>query len=155
MSKQIFPKVLAIGAVMFLAACGTVHPPAPDDTRGPKPTELRKHVMEVLEPDSIFIRDWYSRIGDIDAQTEMVMSEIIEGHTYLKGGFTAYTFKTWQYCVSLINPPKEAGGRVRVGVMTIAVKNSKGNLGSNNCLWYDPTPEFEKGVAEAKARVSR
>ena len=145
-----------MGTLILLSACQTIEPPSIDDTRGPKPTELRKHVIEVLDPSSFtFQASWYSQIGDIDDQTQMVISDVLETHYYISGGFTTKTFKSWNFCVSLINPPEEPGDNARVGVMTITVKNGEGNFGFNNCLWYDPTPQYKKAVDEAVTEAKK
>lgn len=145
-----------MGALILLSACQTIEPPPIDDTRGPKPTELRKHVIEVLDPSSFTFRaSWYSQIGDIDDQTQMVMSDVLETVFYISGGFTAKTFKSWHFCVSLINPPEEPRGDARVGVMTINVKNGEGKYGNNYCRWYDPTPEYKEAVDKAIAKAEK
>ena len=93
--------------------------------------------------------------GDIDDQKQMVMSDVLETHYYISGGFTTKTFKSQNFCVSLINPPEEPGDNARVGVMTITVKNGEGNFGFNNCLWYDPTPQYKKAVDEAVTEAKK
>ncbi len=142
--------IISLIILITLSACQTIVPPPPDDTRGPKPTELRKHVIEILEPGSFTFRtNWYSKIGDIDGKTQMVMSNVISSQYYITGGFSAYLFKSWQFCVSLINPPQDPDGKALVGVMTISVKNGEAKHGSNYCLWYEPTPKFNKAVKDA------
>jgi len=93
--SRYFHWIAGMGTLILLSACQTIEPPSIDDTRGPKPTELRKYVIEVLDPGSFtFQASWYSQIGDIDDQKQMVMSDVLETHYNISGGFTTKTFKS-------------------------------------------------------------
>ena len=155
MKKRRFTLIILTLLAWFVpTACTTVIPPEPGDDGGPKPTDLRQHVMEVLKPNSLLRMNWFSEIGEVDENTRMVMSDVMPTQTYLRGAFKTRTYNAWMYCVTMVNPPAKAGGKARVGVMTIYVRNGEGSFGRNNCLWYDPTEDYKNAAKRAIAEVS-
>tara|TARA_R110000787_G_scaffold239367_3_gene345505 strand:- start:6080 stop:6415 length:336 start_codon:yes stop_codon:yes gene_type:complete len=106
--------------------------------------------MEVLKPDSLFRMNWSSQIGEVNEQTQMIMSEVSSTKFYI-GSLNIRTYIAWKYCVTLINPPYKTKENARVGVMTVIVRNDEGYIGQNSCLWYDPTDQYKESVKLAIA----
>ena len=90
-SRYQWHRPLILAVCVLLAACSTVLPPEAGDDGGPKPIDLRKHMMEILEPDSLFRMRWASQIGDITDETLLVTSEVNKAQVYNSGGFQVRT----------------------------------------------------------------